>query len=390
MNLKITGIVSVLALAAMSFAAPATSAAAAEPAAATAAAAPAASTPSAPAEAAPAPVAETPAAPVAETAAPATEPAPAAEPVADASNVPATEGAAPAAAEQPAPEQATAPAAAAEVAPAVDEAPAPMAVRGGEAPAQSQNASASVAAPAPKQTVVYRTVYSPEPVELSGTQVHTVYVTQSSASDSTNFDDLRGLIPMKWSLGVQGFIGSYHMYSSYSDNYNLHDYDGLTWRAGLVGIIPVTQYTIGVKVAALFEQSEAKASGHTAKYSLKGKFKQRKVDVPVLFAFKAPRSSLMFEIGTQASMAIKDEFRATIDGKTSKLDMMDKDYRNTIDWDITCGFSIMANRYLGFDFRFNIGISNLYDTDNSESMKLFEVDDLSSTSFQLGASLYLF
>jgi hypothetical protein len=50
----------------------------------------------------------------------------------------------------------------------------------------------------------------------------------------------------------------------------------------------------------------------------------------------------------------------------------------------------MANQYLGFDFRFNIGISNLYDTDNSESMKLFEVDDLSSTSFLLGASFYLF
>jgi hypothetical protein len=180
------------------------------------------------------------------------------------------------------------------------------------------------------------------------------------------------------------------MYSSYDDDYNLHDYDGLTWRAGITGIIPVTQYTIGVKVAALFEQSEAKASGHTSKYSLKGKFKQRKVDVPVLFAFKAPRSGLMFEIGTQASMAIKDEFRATIDGKTSKIDMMDKDYRNTIDWDIVCGFSVMANRYLGFDFRFNVGISNLYDTDNSESMKLFEVDDLSSTSFLLGASFYIF
>ena len=268
-----------------------------------------------------------------------------------------------------------------------------MAVRGGETPAPSQSAPAAPAAepaPAPKQTVVYRTVYSPEPVEVSGTQVRTIYVTQSPSPESESFDDLRGLVPMKWSLGVQGFIGSYHMYSSYDEDYTLHDYDGLTWRAGLTGIIPVTQYTIGVKLAALFEQSEAKASGRTPQYSLKGKFKQRKVDVPVLFAFKAPRSGLMFEIGTQASMAIKDEFRATIDGKTSKLDMIDKDFRNTIDWDIVCGFSIMANRYLGFDFRFNVGISNLYDTDNSQSMKLFEVDDLSSTSFLLGASFYIF
>ena len=366
MNLKITGIVS--ALAAMSFAAPeAPAATAAEAAPATEAAAPATAT------------TETVAPETAAAEAPAAEPAAAPAAATAASAEPATAAA---------PEQAAADAAPAEE-PAAEEAGAPMAVRGGEAPAPSESAPAA-AAPAPTQTVVYRTVYSAEPVELSGTQVRTVYVTQASAPDSMSFDDLRGLVPMKWSLGVQGFIGSYHMYSSYNDDYNLHDYDGLTWRAGLVGIIPVTQYTIGVKVAALFEQSEAKASGHTPKYSLKGKFKQRKVDVPVLFAFKAPRSGLMFEIGTQASMAVKDEFRATIDGKTSRLDMIDKDYRNTIDWDIVCGFSIMANRFLGFDFRFNVGISNLYDTDNSDSMKLFEVDDLSSTSFLLGASFYIF
>ncbi|WP_407449446.1 outer membrane beta-barrel protein [Fibrobacter sp.] len=386
MNLKVSGIISVLTLAAAVFAAPqAQPAANAAPAAANAA----------PAQEAAAPAAtETAAAPAQEAAAPAapetTAPATVAEAAPEQAAAPLTEQAA-------APEQTAAPAEApaAEAAP-TEEAAAPMAVRGGEAPAASsapvpeQEAAPAAAAPAPTQTVVYRTVYSSEPVELSGTKVHTVYVSPTDAQVSTSFDDLRGLIPMKWSLGVQGFIGSYHMYSSYSDDYYLHDYDGLTWRAGLVGIIPVTQYTIGVKVAALFEQSEAKASGHTARYSLKGKFKQRKIDVPVLFAFKAPRSSLMFEIGTQASMAIKDEFRATIDGKTSRLDMLDKDFRNTIDWDIVCGFSIMANQYLGFDFRFNIGISNLYDTDNSESMKLFEVDDLSSTSFLLGASFYLF
>lgn len=365
MNLKITGVVSVLAFAAMTFAAEPAAPAAAEP------AAPAAPAATAATEAAPATEAAEPAAPAAEPAAaetPAVAETPAAEPVAEA---PAAE---------PAPEQAVAPA-------APEEAPAPMAVRGGEEPAPA--AAAPAAAPAPTQTVVYRTVYSAEPVELNGAQVRTVYVTQAAGPDSVDFEELRGLVPMKWSLGIQGFIGSYHLFSSYGDDYHLHDYDGLTWRVGVTGIIPVTPHTIGVKVAALFEQSEAKASGHAFGYSLKGKFKQRKVDVPVLFAFKAPRSSLMFEIGPQASVAIKDEFRATVDGETSRLDMMDKDFRNTVDWDIVCGFSVMANRFLGFDFRFNIGLSNLYDTDNSKSMKLFEVDDLSSTSFLLGASFYI-
>ena len=237
--------------------------------------------------------------------------------------------------------------------------------------------------------MVYQTVYSPEPVELNGRPVHTVYVTHSADPDSIDFDELRGLVPLKLTLGLQGFVGSYHLYSTYNDDYYINDYNGLTWRAGLFGVIPVNQYSIAVKLAALFEQSEAKASS-SSRYSLKGKFKQRKIDVPVLFAFKAPRSTLMFEIGTQASFAIKDEFRTTIDGKTSKLDMMDKDFRNTMDWDILCGFSIMANRFVGFDFRFNIGISTLYDSDNSEAMKLFNVDDLTTMSFVLGASFYVF
>ena len=181
------------------------------------------------------------------------------------------------------------------------------------------------------------------------------------------------------------------MYSTYNDDYYVDDYNGLTWRAGLFGVIPVNQYSIAIKLAALYEQSEAKASGSSRQYSsLKGKFKQRKVDVPVIFGFKAPRSTLMFEIGTQASFAIKDEFRTTVNGTKSKIDMMDQDFRSTMDWDILCGFSIMANRFVGFDFRFNVGISTLYDTDNNERMNLFNVDDLSTMSFVLGASFYIF
>jgi hypothetical protein len=385
MNLRVSGIISVLALATAVFAAPQ-----AQPAAASEA--PAAEAPANVATApvdAQAPAAEPAAAPAAETPASVegAAPANAAEPVAaDGSTSSPTN-----AAEAPAEPAADA---AAETAPA-EEAPAPMAVRGGEAPAQTQESAAPATAPAPTKKVVYQTVYSPEPVELSGRPVHTVYVTHSADPDSIDFDELRGLVPLKLTLGLQGFVGSYHLYSTYNDDYYINDYNGLTWRAGVFGVIPVNQYSIAVKIAALFEQSEAKASGSSRQYpTLKGKFKQRKVDVPVIFGFKAPRSTLMFEIGTQASFAIKDEFRTTIDNsvekKTSKLDMMDKDFRNTMDWDILCGFSVMANRFVGFDFRFDVGISTLYDSDNSESMKLFNVDDLSTMSFVLGASFYIF
>jgi hypothetical protein len=373
MNLRVSGIISVLALAAAVFAAPQAQPAATPENTGPAAEAPTADAIQAPADAA-TPAAEAPQASAAESVAEA--PANAAEPAAEtiAAESPA----------EPAADAAT-----------VEEAPAPMAVRGGEAPAQTQEAAAPATAPAPTKRVVYQTVYSPEPVELSGGRVHTVYVTQSASPDTIDFDELRGLVPLKLTLGLQGFVGSYHLYSTYNDDYYVNDYNGLTWRAGLFGVIPVNQYSIAVKVAALFEQSEAKASGSSRQYpTLKGKFKQRKIDVPVIFGFKAPRSTLMFEIGTQASFAIKDEFRTTIDNsvekKTSKLDMMDKDFRSTMDWDILCGFSIMANRFIGFDFRFDVGISTLYDSDNSEAMKLFNVDDLSTMSFILGASFYIF
>ena len=266
---------------------------------------------------------------------------------------------------------------------------APTAVRGGENPTPVQETAAPATNPAPAKKVVYQTVYAPGPVELNGRPVHTVYVGQPVSPDSINFDELRGYVPLKLTFGLQGFIGSYHMFSSYNDDYYINDYDGITWRAGLFGIFPLNEYTIALKFAALFEQSESKASGSNSKYSLKGKFRQRKVDVPLLFAFKASRSTLMFEIGTQVSFAIMDEFRTNIGGKTSKLDMLDKDFRNSIDWDILCGFSIMANRFVGFDFRANVGLSNLYDTDNSEVMQEFNVDDLSSMSFILGVSFYV-
>ena len=381
MNLRVSGIISVLALAAAVFAAPQ-----AKP----AAAAPAAATADAPAANAAAPaVASADAAqdPAAEAVAPAETPAASATEAAAAEPAAPADAAEPVAAETPAAEAPVEPAAGA----ALEEAPAPMAVRGGEVPAQTQEAAAPATAPAPTKKVVYQTVYSPEPVELSGGRVHTVYVTQSASPDTIDFDELRGLVPLKLTFGLQGFLGSYHMYSTYNDDYYVDDYNGLTWRAGLFGVIPVNQYSIAIKLAALYEQSEAKASGSSRQYSsLKGKFKQRKVDVPVIFGFKAPRSTLMFEIGTQASFAIKDEFRTTVNGTKSKIDMMDQDFRSTMDWDILCGFSIMANRFVGFDFRFNVGISTLYDTDNNERMNLFNVDDLSTMSFVLGASFYIF
>lgn len=353
MNHKISGILSVLALSAIAFAQ--------EPAAATPAAAP---------EAAPAAVAAQPAAP-AEQAAP--EAAPAA--VAEQPSAPAADANANAAA-----------------APAAEEAPAPMAVRGGEVPAQEP----AVAAPAPTETktvtkVIYQPVYTTEPTavrNLEYTPVQTVYVAQAPGKDTVTFDELRGFVPVKTLIGLQGAVGSY-IISSNRDNYDyFEDYYGLTWRVGAFTVFPLTDYTVGLRLGVLYEQSEASTTETYISSSIKAKFKQRKIDVPVLFAFKSPRSTFMFEVGTQMSFPIKDEFKVSYTDESYKLDMIDKDYRKMLDWDLVIGFAVRANKYVGLDFQINGGFSEMYDCEKVE-YDLFNLNSLSASSFMLGLSFYI-
>lgn len=347
MNQKLSGILSVLALSAFAFA-------------------------QAP-EAAPAaaPAAETPA--VAEqAAAPAEQAAPEAAPAA--------------VAEQPA-----APAAA----PAAEEAPAPVAVRGGEVPAQEP----AVAAPAPTETktvtkIVYQPVYTTEPTAVRNpeyTPVQTVYVAQNPGKDTVTFDELRGFVPVKTLVGLQGAVGSY-IVSSNRDSYDgFEDYYGLTWRVGAFTIFPLTEYTVGLRLGVLYEQSEASTTetyGVNSVESIKAKFKQRKIDVPVLFAFKSPRSTFMFEVGTQMSFPIKDEFKVSYTDASYKLDMIDKDYRKMLDWDLVIGFAVRANRYVGLDFQINGGFSEMYDCEKAD-YNVFNLNSLSASSFMLGLSFYI-
>ena len=347
MNQKLSGILSVLALSAFAFA-------------------------QAP-EAAPAaaPAAETPA--VAEqAAAPAEQAAPEAAPAA--------------VAEQPA-----APAAA----PAAEEAPAPVAVRGGEVPAQEP----AVAAPAPTETktvtkIVYQPVYTTEPTAVRNpeyTPVQTVYVAQNPGKDTVTFDELRGFVPVKTLIGLQGSVGSY-IVSSNRDSYDgFEDYYGLTWRVGAFTIFPLTEYTVGLRLGVLYEQSEASTTetyGVNSVESIKAKFKQRKIDVPVLFAFKSPRSTFMFEVGTQMSFPIKDEFKVSYTDASYKLDMIDKDYRKMLDWDLVIGFAVRANKYVGLDFQINGGFSEMYDCEKAD-YNVFNLNSLSASSFMLGLSFYI-
>lgn len=239
--------------------------------------------------------------------------------------------------------------------------------------------------------IVYQPVYTTEPTAVRNpeyTPVQTVYVAQNPGKDTVTFDELRGFVPVKTLVGLQGSVGSY-IITSNRDNYDyFEDYYGLTWRVGAFTVFPLTDYTVGLRLGVLYEQSEASTTETYISSSIKAKFKQRKIDVPVLFAFKSPRSTFMFEVGTQMSFPIKDEFKVSYTDESYKLDMIDKDYRKMLDWDLVIGFAVRANKYVGLDFQINGGFSEMYDCEKAD-YDLFNLNSLSASSFMLGLSFYI-
>ena len=341
MNRKITGILSVLALSAFTFAQ--------EPAAA--------------------------------AAAPAEEAAPVAVRGADAAAPAATEQAAPAAAEAPAAAVAEAPAAAEPVAePAV--VVAPKAVRGADNKDVGPSSEAAQRFRDARNTVYYETVYTRE----DGVPVRTVYVAEREGKDTVTMDELRGLYPMSFKIGAHASVGAYQLAGS---DWDSDQYNGMNWKAGIMSIIPLNAYTMGIKFGVLFEQSRASESYYVNEVPTNFKFSQKKIDIPVLFTFKAATSRIFFDLGAEMSIPLYDKLRVSYtdsnDKKhSSRTDMMD-DYRNNLDWAFVFGFSVMANKYISLDISANLGMSDLYDG-HMKNLNL----NLDASSFNVGISVYPF
>ena len=346
MNRKITGILFSLALAVVAYAqdaaAPATAASVAAPA----------------AVAEPAP-----------EVAPEAEAAPAAVRGADAN--------APAVAETPATAENTTPAAA----PAVEEPAvtvAPKAVRG----ADKQSSEEAVQRYRDAKAVYYETVYTGE----DGVPVRTVYVAQRDVKDTVTLDKLMGLYPMKFKIGGHASVGAYQLSGNEWDS---DHYDGMVWKAGLMSLIPLNEYTMGIKVGVLYEQAKASESYYVNDVPTSFEFSQKKIDIPVLFTFKAASSRIFFDLGVEMSVPLYDKLGISYTDKkdkkhSSRTDMMD-DYRNPLDWAFAFGFSVMANQYVSLDIMANLGMSDLYDG----HMKYMNLD-LEASSFNVGLSFYPF
>ncbi len=253
---------------------------------------------------------------------------------------------------------------------------APQAVRGG-------------AGDAPKATTGKKVVYERVYMGPDGIPVRAIYVAEEPAS--ADGDNALDRFPMKFKLGATASVNSYYLSNDdfqYDDWYE--SFSGFSWRAGLIALVPLNQSTIGLKVGVLYEQSSASESYYINEVPTQFTFEQRKIDIPVLFSFKAFGSRLLFDLGPQVSVPLQDKLKVSFNdpdsGKKvkSSKDLKD-DYRNAMDWSLVFGFSIMANNYLSLDLRAELGLSEIYDG----TIDYLDLG-LSSSSFGIGFTVYPF
>ena len=255
-------------------------------------------------------------------------------------------------------------------------------------PAAVRGADAAQPVKKKKKKFVYRPVYSPSEIESRG-PVKTIYVSEAPKADPVDMDQLRGLIPLKFTFGLQGFIGSSFL-SGDNGRYEYDRYSGLTWNIGAFALFPLDEYNMAFKTGVLFEHDKVSNSYNdyfNDKYGeCRVSFSQYRISVPLLLSLKSARSNLFFDVGVQPSFAVADKFRIRHPDNTSyKEDMMEEDYRQALDWSIVLGFGIRANRYIGFDARFSWGLNNQYDDYNK-----WPINNLSSKSVAVGATFYVF
>jgi len=302
----------------------------------------------------------------------------AAEPAAEAT-APAAEAAAvetPAAAEAPAAAvaaPAAEPAPAAEVAAPEETGPAPTAVRGGSS------------AKATKTIVV-----ESRPATTNAYSQQTVQSETAAAPAKRG----RSYEPQKLAYGVQAFVGSFFFMDDIFD----YDMSGMTWRVGPHLVLPLNDYTSALKIALLYEQSDASTSDDNS-YSTSRKIKQRKLNIPVLFDFKGPRSIVSFGVGASVDIPLTDTYSYMCegydtptmgnnkhhngDGGRHKFDMMDEEQRKSVDYSLLLGLSIRPHKMLSFDLRYELGLNKLYEDDFDLGI------DNTSSAFTLGLSFYV-
>ena len=199
-------------------------------------------------------------------------------------------------------------------------------------------------------------------------------------------------VPMRFTFGAQAFLGTNTLYANDWDFDE--SYSGIAWKAGLFAIFPLNAYMMGFKIGVLYDHSDASAtyiysSDYTKEMNVK--FKMDRISVPFLFTLKSPYSSFTLDFGAQVSIPVQDNFKYSYEYSADSTikrsaDMIDLDYRSSVDFALVLGLTIKANRYMSFDIRYECGFSNFYE----DVPLVWRLNELTSSTLLLGLSFYAF
>ena len=295
------------------------------------------------------------------------------------------------------------------------EAPAEPAVAENAAPEAAAPAEAVEAQPAPAAEPVAEAAPAAEPAEEPvapvvepdqfGDMPAPVAVRGVDASASPYYDEPAPVqpkaekrssrpvsepIPMKFTFGGQAFLGTNTIFA---DDWNMDEsYSGIAWKAGLFAIFPLNATMMGFKIAVLYDHSDASATYYNVNFKrdMNIKFKMDRISVPLLFTLKSPYSSFTLDFGAQVSIPVQDRFKYSYEESSGTeyhtADMIDLDYRNSVDFGLLLGLTIKANRYMSFDIRYECGVSNFYEDVPMD----WRLNELTASTLLLGLSFYAF
>ena len=209
------------------------------------------------------------------------------------------------------------------------------------------------------------TATAPDTIFIASTEPQpmlTVATMQSNSyavtkAETANVDSVRNGPKQTVMYGVHAGVGSIQFISDEDGN----DMSGLSWNGGLVVSFPLNDYTASFEIEALLNYRLLNRVYEIDGESAKNRIQQYTIEIPLLLKFAPMNSRFQFLFGPQMAVSVYDHLKIYNKGKTVKSeDLLESSAREPIDWALVAGMGIMANPHVIFDFRFVVGISDMY------------------------------
>ena len=192
-------------------------------------------------------------------------------------------------------------------------------------------------------------------------------------------------------IGYKGLVGNdpyrYYCDPMQRDQDPVSLFHGFPFEVGLLGVIPLSEATIAIKIGALYEytyllaledfflkSNESSDNPWLEKQQREpehGNITQMRVSFPMLLALKGRSSPAMFEIGLKLSIPILDEYES--------VNFVDYNLRPTVDVGYLIGATVIINKYFSIIGHLEIQPSDVYDD------KLFVgVPDIMLVAYRIG------